>query len=152
MGFLSEFKQFAMRGNVVDMAVGVVIGGAFGPIVGSVVNDVMMPPIGSLLGGVDFKDFFFVLKDPKSAETVHTLAAMRADGAVLIAYGNLLNTILNFMIVAFAVFLLVKSINQMKAKEPPPPPPNSRDCPMCCTSIPIAAKRCPHCTSEVAKA
>jgi large conductance mechanosensitive channel len=152
MGFLSEFKQFAMRGNVVDMAIGIVIGGAFGPIVGSVVNDVIMPPIGSVLGGVDFRDFFVVLKDPTTPTTLHTLDAMRAGGAVVIAYGSLLNLILNFLIVAFAVFLLVKAMNRMKAKEAAPVAPNTKGCPFCCMPIPIAANRCPHCTSEIAKA
>jgi large conductance mechanosensitive channel len=158
MGFLAEFKKFAMRGNVVDMAVGIIVGAAFGPIVKSVVDDVIMPPVGMLLGGVDFRDFYFVVKAPPvppvdaAGAPLATLDAMRGAGAVVVAYGSLLNTLINFLIVAFAVFLLVKGMNRLAAKEAPPPPPNSRDCPRCCTSIPIAATRCPHCTSEVAAA
>jgi large conductance mechanosensitive channel len=158
MGFITEFKKFAMRGNVVDMAVGIIIGAAFGPIVKSAVDDVLMPPLGILLGGVDFKDFFLVIKDPKvlpvdpSGNPLHTLEAMRGAGGVVIAYGSLANALLNFLIVAFAVFLMVKGMNKLTAKEVPPPPPNSKDCPRCCTSIPIAAKRCPNCTSELAGA
>ena len=152
MGFLAEFKQFAMRGNVVDMAIGIVIGGAFGPIVGSVVNDVMMPAIGTVVGGMDFKDFYFVLKDPKSPVAVHTLDAMRAGGAVVVAYGSLLNLVLNFLIVAFAVFMLVKAMNRMKAKEAAPVAPATKGCPFCCMPIPVAANRCPHCTSAMTAA
>ena len=150
MALVEDFKKFAMRGNVVDMAVGVIVGAAFGPIVGSVVNDVVMPPIGLLLGGVDFKDFYVVLKDgTKPLADGATLAAAREAGAVVIAWGTLLNAMINFLIVAFAVFMLVRTMNRLTAKEVPPPPPNTRDCPQCCTAIPIAAKRCPNCTSEV---
>jgi large conductance mechanosensitive channel len=156
MGFINEFKKFAMRGSVVDMAVGIVVGASFGPIVKSAVEDVLMPPIGLLVGGVDFKDFYLVIKSPAvrpmdlAGSPLHSLESMRTAGAVVVAYGSLVNAILNFLIVAFAVFLLVKGMNRLAAKEAPPPPPNSRDCPRCCTSIPIAAKRCPHCTSELA--
>jgi large conductance mechanosensitive channel len=152
MAILEEFKKFAMRGNVVDMAVGVVIGAAFGPIVKSAVDDLLMPPIGLALGNVDFRDLFVVLQDGKVplAEGA-TLAQAREAGAVVLAWGSTLNTLMNFLIVAFAVFLLVKTVNRLSAKEVPPPPPNTRDCPMCCTPMPIPAKRCPHCTSEVAR-
>jgi large conductance mechanosensitive channel len=150
MAILEDFKKFAMRGNVVDMAVGVIVGAAFGPIVGSLVNDVVMPPIGLLLGGVDFKDFFVVLKDGKvPLADAATLAQAREAGAVVMAWGATLNTIINFLIVAFAVFMMVRAMNRLTAKEVPPPPPNSKDCPQCATSIPIAAKRCPNCTSEL---
>jgi len=158
MGFIQEFKTFAMRGNVVDMAVGIVIGASFGPIVKSAVDDILMPPIGVLLGGVDFRDWYIVLKEPVVKGVVQPLAAgaplaaAREQGAVVVAYGSLGNALLNFVIVAFAVFLLVKGTNRLTAKEVPPPPPNSKDCPFCATSIPIAAKRCPHCTSELAGA
>jgi large conductance mechanosensitive channel len=153
MAFLEEFKKFAMRGNVVDMAVGVVIGAAFGPIVKSAVDDLLMPPIGLLLGNVDFRDLYVVLRDGKSVlADGATLAQAREAGAVVLAWGHTLNTLVTFLIVAFAVFLLVKAVNRLTAKEAPPPPPNSKDCPHCCTSIPLGAKRCPHCTTELAKA
>ena len=154
MGFFKEFRDFAMRGNVVDMAVGVVIGAAFGPIVKSAVDDVLMPPVGLLLGNVDFRDLFIVLKDPEKVTLAAgaTLAQAREAGAIVLAYGSLINTLINFLIVAFAVFLLVKAVNRLTAKEVPPPPPNTRDCPMCCGAIPLKAKRCPLCTSEVAPA
>jgi len=150
MALVEEFKKFAMRGNVVDMAVGVIVGAAFGPIVKSAVDDVVMPPIGLLLGNVDFKDLFVVLK-PGTAPLpdAATLAQAREAGAVVLAWGSTLNTVINFLIVAFAVFMLVRTMNRLAAKEVPPPPPNTKDCPRCCTPIPIAAKRCPHCTSEI---
>lgn len=147
---LDEFKKFAMRGNVVDMAVGIIIGAAFGPIVKSVVDDVLMPPIGMVLGGVDFRDFFLVLKEGKvPLPDGATLAQAREAGAVLLAYGNLANTLVNFLIVAFAVFLLVKAMNRLAAKEAPPKPPSTKDCPLCCSKIPIPAKRCPSCTADL---
>ena len=152
MAIVEDFKKFAMRGNVVDMAVGVIVGAAFGPIVGSLVNDVVMPPIGLLLGGVDFKDFYFLLSQDASKPAIAataTLAEARAGGGVVIAWGATLNTIINFLIVAFAVFMMVRAMNRLTAKEVPPPPPNSKDCAHCCTSIPIAAKRCPNCTSQL---
>jgi large conductance mechanosensitive channel len=153
MAFVEEFKKFAMRGNVVDMAVGVVIGGAFGPIVKSAVDDLMMPPIGLLLGNVDFKDLFLVIhRGEKAVAEAETLAKAREQGDVVLAYGSFFNSIVSFVIVAFAVFLLVKAVNRLAAKEAPPPPPNTRDCPMCCGAIPMKAKRCPLCTSEVAPA
>jgi large conductance mechanosensitive channel len=144
-----EFKEFAMRGNVVDMAVGIVIGAAFGAIVKSLVDDVLMPPIGMLLGNVDFSNIFFTLKDGvKAAGPYASLAAAKAAGAVTINLGIFINTILSFLIVAFAVFLVIRSINRMK-KEAPPPPPDTRECPFCLSAIPVKASRCPHCTSEV---
>ena len=153
MAFVEEFKKFAMRGNVVDMAVGVVIGAAFGPIVKSAVDDLLMPPIGLLMGNVDFRDLFVVLhRGEKAVGDAATLAEARAQGDVVLAYGSFFNTIVSFVIVAFAVFLLVKAVNRLAAKEAPPPPPNTRECPMCCGAIPRMAKRCPQCTSEVAPA
>lgn len=147
---LKEFKTFAMRGNVVDMAVGIIIGGAFGSIVSSLVNDVLMPPIGMLLGGVDFSELFLVLSDGTAAGPYATLAAAKEAGAVTVNYGVFMNAIVSFLIVAFAVFMLVRSINQLKRKEEAPPAePTTKDCPFCCTSIPIKATRCGHCTSNL---
>ena len=145
---LSEFKTFIMRGNVVDLAVGVIIGAAFGTIVTSFVNDVLMPPIGRLLGGVDFKDFFISL----SGQSFPTLAAAKAAGAPTLNYGVFLNAVINFLIVAFAVFLLVQQVNRLFPKSAAPAAPAMKDCSWCATSIPAAAKRCPHCTSNLAGA
>lgn len=146
-----EFKEFAMRGNVVDMAVGIIIGGAFGTIVKSLVSDVMMPPLGLLLGGVDFSDLFITLKQGATAGPYLTLAAAQAAGAVTISYGLFINSVISFLIVAFAVFLLIKGINRaQRAKEVPPAEPTTKDCPYCATPIPLKALRCPHCTSELA--
>lgn len=145
-----EFKEFAMRGNVVDMAVGIIIGGAFGTIVKSLVSDVMMPPLGLLLGGVDFSDLFITLKQGTIAGPYPTLAAAQAAGAVTISYGLFINSVISFLIVAFAVFLLIKGINRMqREKEAPPVEPTTKDCPFCASPIPIKALRCPHCTSEL---
>lgn len=160
MAFLDEFKKFAMRGNVVDMAIGIIIGGAFGPIVASVVNDVIMPPIGILVGNVDFRNLYFELKPPATpvldprGDPVTTLDAMRSGGAVVIAYGALLNVLINFVIVAFAAFLLVKGMNRLSAKEEAaaPPPPVTKGCPLCCSTIPLAARRCPQCTADLGAA
>ena len=136
MSMLKEFKEFAMRGNVVDMAVGIIIGAAFGKIVTSLVNDVLMPLIGLLMGNVDFSNL------------VLTLTEKTADAeAVTIKYGVFINTILDFIIVAFAIFMVIKQMNRLKKKEPEPEI-TTKDCPRCCTSIPIQATRCPHCTSE----
>lgn len=147
---LKEFKEFAMRGNVVDMAVGIIIGGAFGTIVKSLVADVIMPPIGLLLGGVDFSDLFITLKEGAQAGPYATLAAAQEAGAVTISYGLFLNAVISFLIVAFAVFLLVRSINRLKRQEEEAPAePTTKTCSYCCTDIPIKATRCPHCTSEV---
>jgi large conductance mechanosensitive channel len=151
MGMVKEFREFAMRGNVVDMAVGIIIGGAFGTIVKSLVSDVMMPPLGLLLGGVDFSDLFITLKQGATvAGPYATLAAAQAAGAVTISYGLFINSVISFLIVAFAVFLLIKGINKLqREKEAPPAEPTTKDCPKCFTAIPIKATRCPHCTSDI---
>ena len=150
---LKEFKEFAVKGNVVDMAVGIIIGAAFGTIVKSLVSDVIMPPIGLLLGNVDFSNLFAVLKSGTPAGPYPALTDAQAAGAVTINYGLFINTIISFLIVAFAVFLLVRSINQLKRQEEAPPAaPTTRECPYCLSTIPLKAKRCPHCTSEVAAA
>lgn len=147
---LQEFKKFAMRGNVVDMAVGIIIGGAFGTIVKSLVSDVIMPPIGLMLGGVDFSDLFLTLKEGGTAGPYATLAAAQEAGAVTISYGLFINAVISFIIVAFAVFLLIKSINKLQAEEEAPAEePTEKECPFCCSSIPIKATRCGNCTSEL---
>ena len=145
-----EFKEFAMRGNVLDMAVGIIIGAAFGTIVKSMVDDVIMPPVGLLLGNVDFANLFLVLKEGATPAPYASVAAAQEAGAVTINYGLFFNNIINFLIVAFAVVLLVRSVNQMKRKEPvPAPAPAEKTCPQCAMTIPIKATRCPHCTSEL---
>ena len=145
---LKEFKTFAMRGNVIDLAIGVIIGGAFGKIITSFVNDVIMPPIGLLLGQVKFSDLFWVLKGDvptgTSLEVAKTL-----EGVVTLNYGVFLSTIIDFIIVAFVIFLLVKQINRMKAPAPAPAAPATKDCPYCYTAINLNATRCPNCTSEL---
>ncbi len=143
---LKEFKQFAMRGSVVDLAVGVIIGAAFGKIVSSLVEDVIMPPIGRLLGHVDFSGLFINLSD-KSYET---LAAAKAAGAPTLNYGIFLNSVINFLIVAFAVFLVVQQVNRWTRKPEAPAAPTTKDCPQCAMTIPLAAKRCGHCTAQLA--
>ncbi len=145
---LKEFKEFAMRGNVVDLAVGVIIGAAFGKIVTSIVNDVIMPPIGLLLGNVDFSNLFVNL----TSKPAKTLAEAKAGGIPVIAYGTFLNTVLDFVIVAFVVFLVVKQVNKLSHKEeaaPAPVAPTTKPCPYCTMEIPIPAVRCPHCTSAL---
>jgi large conductance mechanosensitive channel len=145
-----EFKEFAVKGNVVDMAVGIIIGAAFGTIVKSLVDDVIMPPIGLLLGNVDFSNLFVTLKEGAAAGPYATLAAAKSAGAVTLSYGAFLNTIISFLIVSFAVFLLIKGINRLKReKEAPPAAPITKDCPFCFSAIPIKATRCPHCTSNL---
>jgi large conductance mechanosensitive channel len=147
-----EFKEFAMRGNVVDMAVGIIIGAAFGTIVKSLVDDVLMPPIGLLLGNVDFSNLFITLKDgAKAAGPYYSLAAAKAAGAVTLNLGLFINTIISFLIVAFSVFLVIKGMNKMK-REAPPAEPNTKECPFCFSAIPLQASRCPHCTSELSAA
>ncbi len=147
---LQEFKKFAMRGNVLDMAIGIIIGAAFSPIVKSLVDNVVMPPIGMLLGGVDFSNLFMVLKEGAVAAPYGTLAAAQEAGAVTIDYGVFFNTVVNFLIVAFAVFMMVKAINSwQKPEEEEPAEPTTKDCSYCYTTIPIQASRCPHCTSEL---
>ena len=145
MGMVKEFKEFAMRGNVVDMAVGIIIGGAFGKIVSSIVTDVIMPPIGVMMGGVDFSTLAIQVK----AATVD--AAGKATPAVLIGYGKFINTCIDFVIVALCIFLIIKAMNTLKKKPAPTPAagPVSKDCPYCLTTIPIKATRCAHCTSDV---
>ena len=150
---LKEFKEFAMKGNVLDMAVGIVIGAAFGLIIGSLVADIIMPPIGLLLGGIDFANVFTVLKEGKAAGPYATPAAAKAAGAVTINWGIFINTIINFIIVAFAIFLLVKGVNKARREQPAPcAEPTTKECPYCLSSIPIKATRCPQCTSEVTTA
>jgi len=147
---LKEFKEFAMRGNVVDMAVGIIIGGAFGTIVKSLVADVIMPPIGLLLGGVDFADFFVVLKEGATPSPYAALADAKAAGAVTINYGLFANAVISFVIVALAVFVLIKSINRMKREEQAvAAEPTTKDCPKCFSVIPLKATRCPNCTSDI---
>jgi large conductance mechanosensitive channel len=147
---LKEFKEFAMRGNVVDMAVGIIIGAAFGAIVKSLVDNVIMPPIGLLLGSVDFSDLFITLKEGATAGPYLTLAAAKEAGAVTLGYGAFFNTIISFLIVAFSVFLLVKGMNKMKKeKEAPAAAPTTKECPYCFSMIPIKATKCPFCTSDL---
>ena len=145
-GFLAEFKKFAMRGNVIDLAIGVIIGGAFGKIVNSVVNDVVMAPLGPLLGKVDFKTVFITLDGSRYP----SLEAAKKAGAPVVQFGNFLQVVIEFTIVAFVVFLVVKQINRLTAKkEAAPPPPDKKDCPQCLAQIPIKATRCMHCTQPV---
>jgi large conductance mechanosensitive channel len=141
---LKEFKTFIMRGNVVDLAIGVIIGGAFGGIVTSLVNDVIMPPIGLLLGKVDFAKLYVSL----DGNTYESLAAAKEIGAPTLNYGAFINTIINFLILGFVIFLLVKAINKMQ-KPALAADPTTKACVFCATEIPLAAKRCPHCTSEL---
>jgi large conductance mechanosensitive channel len=147
---LKEFKEFAMRGNVVDMAVGIIIGAAFGTIVKSLVSDIIMPPIGLLLGNVDFSNLFIVLKQGVAAGPYTALADAQKAGAVTINYGAFANTVISFIIVAFSVFVLIRGINKLKrTEEAPPEEPTTKECPYCLSTIPIKAKRCGHCTSEL---
>ncbi len=141
-----EFKEFAMRGNVLDMAIGIIIGAVFGKIVSSFVNDILMPPIGLLLGGVDFSDLFINL----SGKPYASLAEAKAAGAATINYGVFLNTVLDFVIVAFAVFLLVRQVNRLRRQpEPAPAAPTTKECPYCLSGISLRATRCPYCTSDL---
>jgi large conductance mechanosensitive channel len=145
-----EFKEFVMRGNVVDMAVGIVIGAAFGTIVNSFVSDIIMPPIGLILGNVDFSSLFVVLREGKVAGPYESLSAAKTAGAVTLNYGVFINTIISFLIIAFAVFLLIRKINRLKRKEEAPlPAPATKECPYCISAIPLKATRCPNCTSEL---
>jgi large conductance mechanosensitive channel len=147
---LKEFKTFAMRGNVVDMAVGIIIGAAFGTVVKSLVDDIIMPPIGFLLGNVDFSNLFFILRDGAVAGPYAALADAKKAGAVTINFGFFLNTVVSFLIVAYAVFLLVKGLNRLqREKEAPAAAPITKECPYCLSAIHIKAKRCPQCTSNV---
>ena len=147
---LKDFKEFAMRGNVVDMAVGIIIGAAFGTIIKSLVADVILPPVGLLLGDVDFTALFFVLKEGSVAGPYESLKAAQEAGAVTMNYGVFFMNIISFIIVAFSVFLLVRYMNNLKKKEEAPPAePTTKDCPNCLSVIPIKAVRCGHCTSEL---
>ena len=145
MSMAKEFREFAARGNVIDLAVGVIIGAAFGKIVASLVSDIVMPPIGMALGRVDFKNLFVALDGQPYA----TLADAQKAGAATINYGVFMNTVLEFLIVAFVVFLLVRQINRLKTPEPTPATEDARDCPFCVSRIPVKATRCPHCTSDL---
>lgn len=144
---LKEFKEFAMKGNVLDMAVGIIIGVAFGRIVTSLVNDILMPPIGRILGRVDFSSLFVNI----SGKSYPTIAAAKAAGAATINYGMFINTIIDFLIVAFAIFLLVRQVNRWTSKPAPAAAPTTKDCPYCATAIPIKAKRCPNCTTDFSR-
>ena len=148
---MKEFKEFIMRGNVVDMAVGIIIGAAFGTIVKSLVADVIMPPIGLLLGKVDFNNLYAIIRQgTEPMVSGAPLADAQAAGAVTINYGVFINTLIAFLIVAFVIFLSVKQTNRLKRKkEEPPAEPTEKDCPFCLTKIPIKATRCPHCTSQL---
>ena len=143
---LKEFKEFAMRGSVVDLAVGVVIGAAFGKIVTSLVDDIIMPPIGRLVGKMDFSNLFVTLSEAH----YDTLADAKKAGAATLNYGLFLNNVVNFLIVAFAIFIVVQQVNRWTKKPAPAAAPTTKPCPQCTTEIPLAAKRCPHCTSQLA--
>jgi large conductance mechanosensitive channel len=144
---LKEFKEFAVKGNVIDMAVGIIIGAAFGSIVSSLVSDVIMPPVGLLTGGVDFVNLFAVLKEGAPVGPYASLADAKRAGAVTVNYGAFLNTAINFLLVAFAVFLLVRSINRLRRQQQEAPA--TKDCPYCLSAIPLKATRCAHCTAEL---
>lgn len=142
---LKEFKEFATRGNVMDLAIGVIIGGAFGHIINSMVNDILMPVLGLLLGKVDFGNLFVVLGEGSFA----TLADAKKAGVATLSYGLFLNSVIEFLIVAFAIFLMVKQLNRLKKPAPPAPEPATKACPFCTSAIAVAATRCPHCTSQL---
>ncbi len=146
---LKEFKEFALRGNVVDMAVGIIIGGAFGTIVSSLVANVLMPPIGLAMGGVDFSNLFVVLKEGSAASPYATVASAQEAGAVTLNYGLFLNAVISFLIVALALFFVIRAMNALK-KPAPAAAPTTKDCPRCAMGVPLKATRCPHCTSELA--
>jgi len=151
MGMMKEFKEFAVKGNVMDMAVGIIIGAAFGTIVKSLVADVIMPPIGLLIGNVDFANLFIVLKEGTEAVGGYaTIADAQAAGAVTLNYGQFINTVISFLIVAFAIFIVIKNMNRLKREEPAPvEEPTTKECPHCITTINIKAVRCPYCTSTL---
>src|SRR5260370_14747072 len=140
-----EFKEFIMRGTVLDLALVVIIGGGFGAIINSMVNDIVMPPIGLILGHVDFKDLFLSL----NGQSYPSLADAKKASAPVLAYGQFLNTVINFLIIAFVIFVIAKQANRFKAPAPPPPPPSTKYCPSCPSSIPLKAVRCPQCTSDL---
>lgn len=147
---LSEFKKFILKGNVIDLAVGIIIGSAFGAVVNSFVNDMIMPPIGLLLGKIDFSNLYVLLQEGNPVGPYDTLAAAKAAGAVTLNFGLFINTLISLLIVGFAVFLLVRAVNRLEKPEPVAVHA-TKDCPYCCTAIPIAARRCPHCTSDLEK-
>jgi large conductance mechanosensitive channel len=151
MGMVKEFKEFAVKGNVIDMAVGIIIGAAFGTIVKSLVADVIMPPIGLLLGNVDFSNLFIVLKQGATvAGPYATLADAGAAGAVTLNYGMFINTVISFLIVSFSVFFVIKNINRLKRKEEvAPAAPTTKECSFCFSQVPIKAVKCPYCTSDL---
>jgi large conductance mechanosensitive channel len=149
MAVVREFREFIARGNVIDLAVGVIIGAAFGKIVTTLVEGVIMPPIGLVLGRIDFSSLFYALDTSKGIPA--SLADAKAKGIPVIAYGQFVNDVISFLIVALAVFLLVKQVNRLK-RETPPPAQTTKDCPYCATAIPVKARRCPNCTSEVGAA
>jgi large conductance mechanosensitive channel len=146
MGLIQEFKEFAMKGNAIDLAIGVVIGAAFGKIVSSLVSDIMMPPIGLLMGGIDFSAKKLTLKDAVLDATGKTVTP-----ATTINYGVFINNVIDFLIVAVAIFIVIKLMNTAR-KTPPPPPPSTKECPLCASVIPLKAKKCPNCTSDLAMA
>ena len=149
---LKEFREFALRGNVLDMAVGIIIGASFSTIVNSLVDNILMPPIGWLLGGVDFGNYYLTLKAGTPAGPYPSLADAQGAGAVTINYGLFINAIISFLIVAIAMFLLIRSINRLQGaveEEPTPSPPENKVCPYCMSSIPVKASRCPYCTSQL---
>jgi len=151
MGMIKEFREFAIKGNMMDMAVGIIIGAAFGTIVKSLVDDILMPPFGMLLGNVDFSNLFLVLKaGARGLSDYATLADAKADGAVTINYGQFVNSIISFIIVAFALFILIKNMNRLKREQPAPEAaPTTKFCPQCYSSIHVKASRCPNCTSQI---
>ena len=149
MSLLNDFKAFLMKGNVIDLTVGMVVGTAFTGMVKSLVDDVIMPPIGLLIGGVDFSNLFLTLKEgAKAAGPYATLAAAKDAGAVTMNIGLFINTLISLVIVGFAIFMVVKAISKLQ-KQPQPADPTTKECPQCCTEIPLKASRCPHCTSEL---
>jgi large conductance mechanosensitive channel len=143
---LKEFKEFIMKGNVLDLAIAVIIGGAFGAIVNSMVSDIVMPPIGLALGHVDFKDLFVAL----NGQSYPSLAAAKTAGAPVLAYGQFINTVINFLIIAFVVFIVVQQANRFKKPAPAPPAPATKECPYCTSVIPLKAVRCPQCIADFA--
>ena len=148
---LKEFKKFALRGNVIDMAVGIIIGAAFSTIVNSLVNDILMPPFGWLLGGVDFENFYLTIAAGTPAGPYASLVDAQATGAVTVNYGTFINSLITFLLVALAMFVLIRAINRLQhGKEPQgESEPTTKDCPYCLSEIPLQASRCPHCTSQL---
>jgi large conductance mechanosensitive channel len=149
---LKEFREFALKGNVIDMAVGIIIGASFGTIVSSLVDDILMPPVGWLLGGVDFSDFYLLVKAGDPAGPYLSLVEAQSAGAVTVNYGIFINSLISFLIVALAMFLLIRAINRLQSgevEEQAEPAPDTKDCPYCLSTIPTAASRCKHCTSQL---